>query len=303
MITYNSCALCPRECRIDRSKVKGFCKQTDKTRIARAALHHWEEPCLSSSNGSGTVFFSGCTMRCCYCQNYEISQENKGYEITIEELADIFLMLRDKGAHNINLVSPTPFVPSIIEALDMVKPVLGIPIVYNCGGFESLETIKMLDGYVDIYLPDLKYYDNMYSAKYSHTDDYFQVAIEAICAMQRQVGKPLFNNNGLMLNGVIIRHLVLPTLRHDSEKLLKELAKRIKPEDIVLSVMSQYIPVYNASKYKELNRRISTFEYNYVLDIANELGFNGFSQERSASDELYIPEFEGKRKYKSHNDT
>lgn len=237
------------------------------------------------------MFFSGCTLKCCFCQNYEISQEYKGYEISVSELAGIFLELQDKGANNINLVSPTPFVPSIISALDTVKPDLKIPVVYNCGGYEAPETIEMLDGYVDIYLPDLKYFNNEYAKKYSSAADYFETAINAITLMQKQVGKPVYGENGIMKKGVIVRHLALPTLRHDSAELIRQLRKRFESDDIVLSVMSQYVPLYKACEHKEINRRISTFEYNYILNAANEAGFNGFSQERASSSEIYIPPF------------
>lgn len=288
---YQHCTLCPRRCGVDRRSSAGFCRQSDKIKIARADLHYWEEPCISGSEGSGTVFFSGCTLKCCFCQNYEISQEYKGYEISVGELADIFLKLQDKGANNINLVSPTPFVPSIISALDMAKPNLKIPVVYNCGGYEAMETIEMLDGYVDIYLPDLKYFNNEYAKKYSSAADYFETAINAITLMQKQVGKPVYGENGIMKKGVIVRHLALPTLRHDSAEIIRQLRKRFEPDDIVLSVMSQYVPLYKACEHKEINRCISTFEYNYILDAANEAGFNGFSQGRASSSEIYIPPF------------
>lgn len=291
MSIYSNCRLCPRKCGADRRTSLGFCRQSDRIKIARADLHYWEEPCISGDKGSGTVFFSGCTLNCCFCQNHEISQEGKGYEITVRELAEIFLDLQDKGANNINLVSPTPFVPSIIEALDMVKPKLCIPVVYNCGGYESIETIEMLKGYIDIYLPDLKYFDDQYAAKYSKCQGYFNTAIVAIDAMQKQVGKPVYDDRGIMQKGVIVRHLALPTLRRDSQNLIMALAERFSPEDIVLSIMSQYVPLYKACEHKEINRRISTFEYNSVLDVANSLGFNGYSQERSASSEVYIPPF------------
>ena len=291
MTTYNNCTLCPRECSVDRSKSTGYCMQSDKIKIARAALHKWEEPCICTGEGCGAVFFSGCTLRCCYCQNYEISHDNKGFYITERELADIFLKLRDEGACCIDLVSPTPFVPSIISALDLVKSKLGIPIVYNCGGYESQQTLDMLSGYIDIYLPDLKYFSSEYSAKYSGCKDYFEHAMPAIVKMQKQVGKPAYNENGQMIKGVIVRHLALPTLRHDSANVLKALRDNFEPDDIVLSLMSQYVPVYKALEHREINRKISTFEYNYLLDTACDLGFEGYSQQRDASSEAYIPKF------------
>lgn len=295
MNIYNECTLCPRACRVDRSVSHGFCGQSDSLRIARADLHHWEEPCISGTNGSGTVFFSGCTLRCCFCQNFEVSQENKGYNVSVTELADIFLELQIKGAHNINLVSPTPHVPKIIEALDLIKDKLTIPVVYNCGGYESVETIKMLNGYVDVYLPDLKYFSDDYALKYSACRDYFDVAIKAIKEMVSQVGKPQFDENGIIKRGVIIRHLVLPTLRQDSIKIIEEIAKNFKPDEILLSIMSQYVPMHKSFDFKELSRRVSTFEYNSVLGTADKFGFDGFSQEREAASKAYIPEFSGEK--------
>lgn len=251
----------------------------------------WEEPCLCGKGGSGAIFFSGCSLKCCFCQNYEISHENKGFNITERELADIFLKLQDDGACNIDLVSPTQFVPGIISSLNLVKDKLNIPVVYNCGGYESLETLDMLDGYVDIYLPDLKYFSPEFSKKYSDCTDYFERAMPAIIKMQKQVGKPRYDENSVMTKGVIVRHLALPTLRHDSAAVLKALRENFEPDDIVLSLMSQYVPVYKASEHCEINRKISTFEYNYLIDTACSLGFNGYSQQRDASSEAYIPEF------------
>ncbi len=292
---YKSCNLCPRRCGVDRTESAGFCRQSDKIRIARADLHMWEEPCISGKEGSGAVFFSGCTLKCCFCQNYEISQQYKGYEVTERELADIFLELADKGANNINLVSPTQFVPGIISALDVARPKLKIPVVYNCGGYEVPETIDMLKGYVDIYLPDLKYFNDEFARRYSGAARYFDIAIAAIRRMQEQVGKPSYNERGIMKSGVIVRHLALPTLRHDSEKLLYALRESFSPDDIVLSLMSQYVPMHRACEHKELNRRISTFEYNFVVDLAASLGFEGYSQQRAAADKGYVPQFFGSK--------
>ena len=282
-------------CRVDRHKAIGFCRQRDEIKIARADLHMWEEPCISGSQGSGTVFFSGCTLKCIFCQNYEISQLDKGYAITVNELADIFLQLQEKGAHNINLVSPTPYVPHIIKALDMIKGKLTIPVVYNCGGYERLETLKMLDGYVQIYLPDLKYFDDTYAKEYSGASDYFETAMQAIKEMVRQVGKPRFDDNRIMQSGVIVRHLALPSLRHDSAKVIDALGKEFARDEIMLSLMSQYIPMHKAVGHPKLGRRISTFEYNKVLETANKFGYEGFSQERSSSSEVYVPPFSDKK--------
>lgn len=288
---YAKCRLCPRECGVDRRVKTGFCSCTDEIKIARAALHLWEEPCISGKNGSGAVFFSGCTLKCVFCQNYEISHHNKGFNISISELADTFLKLKSLGADNINLVSPTPYVPSIVKALDMVKGDLGIPIIYNCGGYESLRTLKMLDGYIDIYLPDIKYFSDEYANRYSNCAEYFKTAAAAVKEMLNQVGKPIFDGDGLLRKGVIVRHLALPTLRHDSAAVINALREEFSGDEILFSAMSQYTPVYKASRFPEINRRISTFEYNYVLECAQDAGFNGYSQERSASDTSYIPKF------------
>lgn len=288
---FTSCTLCPRKCGADRVNGVGFCGVGDKLRVAKAYLHMWEEPCLSGTNGSGTVFFSGCNLRCRFCQNYKISAESFGAEITAERLAEIFAELQDKGAHNINLVTPTHFVPQIIYALDIAKPWLSIPVVYNCGGYESAETLKMLEGYIDIYLPDFKYGDNEIARKYSAAPDYFQVCTAAIGEMLRQTGAPSFDGD-LLKSGVIIRHLTLPTHRFDSIRVLEEIKRRYGTENVLLSLMSQYTPFYKSSEFKELDRRISTFEYNFVADKATELGFNGFMQERSSAKEEYTPDFD-----------
>lgn len=299
MIGYDKCELCPRRCLVNRHESRGFCGQSDEIRIARAALHLWEEPCISIGAGSGAVFFSGCTLRCCFCQNHEISHEGKGYNVSTSELAEIFLKLQDEAAENINLVSPTPFVPSIIEALDMVRGKLMIPVVYNCGGFESVETIKALEGYVGIYLPDVKYFSDEYAKESSGClGGYFETAISAVREMQRQVGKPEFDEIGKLLRGVIVRHMVLPTLRKDSMAVLRALRENFEPDEILLSLMCQYVPMYKATteeRFKKINRRVSTFEYNSVLDYARELGFEGYSQERSSSDEEFVPEFFGSK--------
>lgn len=289
------CELCPRKCGVDRLVKSGFCRQSDKIRIARAALHFWEEPVISSAHGSGTVFFSGCTLKCVFCQNYEISQECKGYYVSEKELADIFLNLQNQGAHNINLVSPTPFVPSVISALDMVKGKLKIPVVCNCGGYERVETVKALENYVDVWLPDLKYFSDEAAKKYSGAENYFKTAIAAIDQMVKQTGKPVFGEDGTLKSGVLVRHLALPNMRHDSEKVIEALRERFSPDEILLSVMSQYTPMNRAAEFKELNRKVSTFEYNFVLDCAQKAGFDGFSQERGSASQCYIPPFEGEK--------
>lgn len=287
-----SCRLCPRKCGADRTKTVGFCGGGLEIKAAKAYLHMWEEPCISGTNGSGTVFFSGCGLKCVFCQNYRISAENFGREISGERLGEIFLELQEKGAHNINLVSPTHYVPQIISVLDRVKPQLKIPVVYNSGGYELTETLKMLEGYVDIYLPDLKYYDNALAEKYSSAPDYFERACAAVEEMLRQVGKVRFGENGLLEKGVVIRHLTLPNCRRDSVKVLETVAERFGTENILLSLMSQYTPFYRSSEFKELSRRISTFEYSFVAEKAAEMGFKGYMQEKSSAKEEYTPEFD-----------
>ena len=290
------CRLCPRECGINRYERKGFCGEGASVRIARAELHHWEEPPISGKGGAGTVFFSGCTLRCCYCQNYEISSLGKGFELTVSELYESFERLIKMGCENIELVSPTQFVPQIIEALEMFsgdRPT----VVYNTGGYEKTDTLKMLEGYVDLYLPDIKYYDGEISAEYSSAENYFEVTINALKEMFRQVGRPVFDNNGIMRKGVIIRHLVLPSHRKDSLRLIDELSKVFSPEDILISLMSQYTPVYKAFEHKELSRKTSTFEYESVLKAVEAAGFDGYFQEKSSADKDFIPEFFDKKYY------
>ena len=290
-ISITSCQLCPRECNADRTKGEGFCGGGGNIKIARAALHQWEEPCISGKNGSGTVFFSGCPLKCCFCQNYKISAENYRKEITVQHLAEIFLNLQEQNAHNINLVSPTQYVPWIILALDLVKPKLKIPVVYNSGGYESIETLRSLQDYIDIYLPDLKYMNQEISKKYSNADDYFEVAAAAITEMYNQVGGVSFDDDGILKKGMIIRHLTLPNNRVDSIRIMEWISKTFPKNDILISLMSQYTPFYHSNYYKEINRRISTFEYNSVVDKAVSLGLDGFMQEKSSAKEEYTPEF------------
>lgn len=286
------CELCPRKCMIDRNKSKGFCGQTNELVVARASLHMWEEPCISGSNGSGTVFFSGCNLKCVYCQNYSISTKNSGKQITIDRLAEIFLELQKKGALNINLVTPTHYVIQIIKALEIAKNKgLHIPIVYNSSGYESVETLKLLDGFIDIYLPDFKYYDDIYSIKYSNAPNYFNIASAAIKEMSRQVGKAKFDDNGIMKKGIIVRHLLLPGLISDSKKILKYLYNTYK-DDIYISIMNQYTPLPHVKKYKELNRKVSNEEYEELINYAIDLGItNGFIQEGETCLESFIPDF------------
>lgn len=283
------CTLCPRQCGVDRSVETGFCQMPDKIIAARAGLHFWEEPCISGTRGSGTVFFSGCVMRCVFCQNYQISAQGTGKEITTARLGEIFIQLQEQGAHNINLVNPTHFVPQIIEALDMVRGELNIPIVYNSGGYERVETLKLLRGYIDIYLPDIKYYSDE-AAKLSTAPHYFDTAMAAVEEMLSQTGKPQFCGD-LLMKGTVVRHMVLPYLYKDSVEIIKRVGERFG-NDILFSLMSQYTPFYKAKEDPRLNRRITTFEYNKALEAVIEAGLEGFMQQRSSAKEEYTPEFD-----------
>lgn len=292
LLDFSNCRLCPRNCGCDRKNSTGFCGCSDKLRAARAALHHWEEPCISGTHGSGTVFFSGCTLQCCFCQNFSISIEHYGKDITPRRLGDIFLSLQNQGAHNINLVTPTQYLPWILPALELVRDELKIPVVYNCGGYEKTETIRLLKDYVDIWLPDLKYFDSALSARYSRASDYFSAASEAILQMVRQTGKPVLDTSGLMKKGVIIRHMVLPGQRKDSIRLLRWISENLTPGTYLLSLLSQFTPFYKSSSYPEINRRITTFEYESVVEEAIRLGLTqGFMQEKSSAKEEYTPPF------------
>lgn len=283
------CTLCPRQCGVDRSSTVGFCGVGEKLRIARASLHHWEEPCISGSKGSGAVFFSGCVMRCIYCQNYDISAQNHGADITVGRLAEIFIELQEQGAHNINLVNPTHYVPQIISALDISGDKLHIPVVYNSGGYERVETLRLLEGYIDIYLPDVKYFSEE-ATRYSSAPDYFNTAMAAVGEMLRQTGRPRFEGE-LLKKGTVVRHLVLPYLYRDSVEIIKRIGERFG-KDILFSLMSQYTPFYKAKDHPRLDRRITTFEYRKALDAVYEAELEGFMQERSSAKEEYTPEFD-----------
>ena len=288
----NLCNLCPRKCNVDRSKENGVCGATDKMKIARAALHYWEEPCISGEEGSGTIFFTYCNLKCIFCQNYQISKNHIGQEITIEEFADICLKLQSQKARNINLVTPTHFVPLIIEGLKLAKEKgLKIPIVYNTSGYETIETIKMLDGLIDIYLPDLKYMDDSLAIKYSHAPNYFEYAKNAILEMVKQVGKPIFDKNGIMKKGVIVRHLVLPHHQEDSKNIIKYLYETYQ-DDIYISIMNQYTPVRKFERYQNLNEKVTEEIYQEIIDYALDIGIkNAFIQEGETQSESFIPEF------------
>lgn len=288
------CTLCPRECGADRTQSRGRCGAGMLPRLARAALHRWEEPCISGtdpSRGSGTVFFSGCPLGCRFCQNHSVSLENFGKEVSVPRLGAIFLELQAQGAWNLNLVSAAQYLPQVIEALDLVRGQLQIPVVYNSGGYEKVESLRLLEGYVDIYLPDLKFMDPALGADCANAPDYFEAASAAILEMVRQAGPPRMGADGMLRRGVIVRHLVLPGERRDSERLLRWLAGAVPVEDVLLSLMSQYTPCRPMER-KALNRRLSTFEYNWVRDIAQELNFSGYGQERSSAREEYTPPFD-----------
>lgn len=288
-----SCEACPFKCKVNRLNGQiGKCKCNDKVKIDLYSLHYFEEPCISGKEGSGTVFFSNCNLNCIYCQNYQISQEGKGYEITTEELANIFLKQQANGANNINLVTPTMYVYQIIEAIKIAKSKgLELPIIYNTNGYENVETIRELKGYVDIYLPDLKYYSDELAIKYSKAPNYFNIATKAILEMINQVGVPEFDSNGIMKKGVIIRHLVLPGHIQNSKHILKWLKENVDKKAYV-SVMAQYFPTYKAKDDIYINRKLSNKEYReienylYTLDIEN-----GYIQELGKHEEEYVPNF------------
>lgn len=289
------CELCPRRCGVDRSINCGFCKMGEKIVAAKAMLHFWEEPCISGERGSGAVFFSGCVMKCAYCQNYEISAKNSGREISEARLCEIFLELQEQGAQNIDLVNPTHFVPQMIRAVTKAKERgLSLPIIYNSGGYERVETLRLLEGTVDVYLPDVKYFSGDLAQKLSAAPNYFDIAMNAVSEMLRQTEKPQFNENGAITRGVIVRHLVLPGHYKDSIEIVKRLGERFGGK-ILFSLMSQFTPfgrVKTEPELSSMNRRITTFEYRKVLDAAIEAGLDGFMQEKSSAKEEYTPIFD-----------
>lgn len=293
MKLLEKCNLCMRNCNVNRNKgVKGLCNSTNNIRIARAALHFWEEPCISGENGSGTVFFSNCNLRCVFCQNYEISSEGFGKEITVDRLADIFIELQEKGANNINLVTPTHFVPQIIEALKIAKNNgLDLPIVYNTNSIDTLDTIKALNGYIDVYLPDFKYFEDKYSMKYSKIKGYSKNVIDVIDEMIKQVGAPKFNKDGIIEKGVIVRHLLLPGLLFDSKKVVDAIYNNFG-DNVYISLMNQYTPMHNAKMYPEINKSINEKTYDVLIDYALSIGIkNGFIQESGTNSKEFVPDF------------
>ena len=293
MKELNSCTICPHNCKINRTKNPGRCKSTDKIKIALYSIHNFEEPCISGEKGSGTIFFSNCNMNCVFCQNYEISQLGRGKEITIEELANVMIKQQERNVQNINLVTPTSYALHIVEAIKIArKKGLEIPIVYNTNGYESVETLKLLEGYVDIYLPDLKYYYDDLAKKYSKVDNYFEIATKAIQEMYRQVGTPVLDENGVMKKGLMIRHLILPNEVQNSKKVLKWIKENID-SNVYVSIMAQYFPTYKAKEIPEIARKITKEEYekveNYLYGLDLE---NGYIQELGEHEEEYVPTWE-----------
>lgn len=289
------CFDCPRFCGADREVGElGFCRVPQEFTVAKSMLHKWEEPCISGKTGAGTIFFSGCNLGCIYCQNKKISRGDVGERVSEEELKRIIFSFCEQGAECIEFVTPTHYTSRLVSVLEEVKPKLNIPTVWNSGGYERAEMIRRLDGLVDVFLPDLKYFSSDLSRDYSHAPDYFEVAIEAVCEMQRITGSPKFDGEKL-LSGTLIRHLVLPSCRGDSIALLKSLAERISPNSVIISLMSQYTPDFYAEtpepRFKNLTRRLTSFEYDSVLDTAVSLGFDGYFQGKSSADKAYTPNF------------
>lgn len=289
----NGCFLCPRACGADRAARKhGFCGADGEIRVARAALHPFEEPPVSGERGSGTVFFTGCSLRCIFCQNSAIRPPESGKILSVKQLADLFLYLQEKGAENINLVTATHYADGVAAALNMAKPHLHVPVVYNCGGYERVETLRMLAGLVDVYLPDFKYVSSELSAAYSAAPDYAEVAAAALAEMYAQVGAVQYDARGMMTKGVIVRHLVLPGCRADSLAVLDRIAQTVPIADIRLSLMRQYTPDFAPeSAPKNLKRRVTSFEYESVMARAEALGFEGFFQGKEAASAAYTPDF------------
>lgn len=293
MHELENCNICPHRCGINRIAGKiGRCKATDKVKIALASIHNFEEPCISGKNGSGTIFFSNCNLNCVFCQNYEISQLGKGKEISIEQLAEIFIKQQNKKVHNINLVTPTMYIYQIIEAIKIAKDKgLEIPIVYNSNGYENVEALQYLKGYIDIYLPDLKYSDDEIAYKYSNIKNYFETAVNAIKEMYNQVGVPRIDENGVMKKGLMIRHLVLPNQLQNSKDVLKWINDNMDKK-VFVSVMAQYFPTYKAKHFPEISRKLTKEEYNEIEQYLYSLDLeNGYIQELGEHEEEYVPDF------------
>ncbi len=287
----HNCKICPRKCGIDRYEKQGFCGGTSTVKIARASLHYFEEPCISGSQGSGTVFFSGCPLKCVFCQNKDISAGNFGKEINIERLAEIFLELQEKNAHNINLVTPTHFAMQISQTLDLVKDKLHIPVVYNTSGYENVETLKLLDGKIDIYLTDLKYMNSSLSKALSKAPNYYEKTMPAIQEMVRQCGKYTFDDNGILKKGVIIRHLVIPNNTSDTLDIINELENIFLSDEILISIMSQYTPTFYDGNIDFLKRKLEQWEIDRVMERVEDSIFDGYCQDLSSASEEYTPCF------------
>lgn len=288
---YECCTLCKRLCKVNRITSTGYCGETAIMRLGKVMLHHFEEPPISGTNGSGAIFFSGCALKCCYCQNSDISICGKGKEITQERLAEIMLSLQSEGAHNINLVTASHFVPTVANVLETIKPMLTIPVIYNCSGYETVETLKLFKNLVDIYIPDLKYKSVQLATNYSTAPDYFVTATAAIRYMHQVVGVPQIED-GLLKSGVIIRHLILPKSHKDSIEVIDWIADTFAPEQVMVSLMSQYTPHNESKQYPHLNRRIYSYEYNKVLEHLQQRGLKGFMQQRSSAKSEYTPTFD-----------
>lgn len=287
------CEICPHKCKVNRLQGNiGRCHSSKNVKIALASVHNFEEPCISGKNGSGTIFFSNCNMNCIYCQNYEISQLGKGKEISIEELANIFIKQQEKGVENINLVTPTSYTIQIIKAIEIAKNKgLKIPIVYNTNGYENVENIKRLKGYIDIYLPDLKYYYDELGSKYSKVNNYFEIASRAILEMYKQVGNPIINSQGIMERGIIIRHLVLPNMIENSKKILKWIKDNLN-DKVYVSIMAQYFPTYLAKNDIKINRKLTKEEFEEIENYIGKIGIEqGFIQELGEHEEEYVPKW------------
>ncbi len=289
----DNCNVCARNCGVNRNTGKiGFCKSGSTVKLAKAYGHMWEEPCISGEKGSGTVFFSNCNLRCVFCQNHDISQEDIGKEVSIERLSEIFLEQQLRGYHNINLVNPTHYIPQIIRALDIAKKQgLSIPVVYNSNGYENIKSIRALKDYVDIYIPDLKYFNDKYAVKYSNAPNYFNIASEAIREMVSQVGECTFDESEIMTKGVIIRHLMLPGLLFDSKKVVDYIYKTFE-DKVFLSLMNQYTPMFKAVDYPEINKVLNPAHYDSLVDHCIDLGYkNAFIQESGSNTTAYVPDF------------
>lgn len=292
----SECNICPRGCGVDRSSGKlGFCRAPEDFLVAKTMIHKWEEPCIAGEGGAGTVFFSGCNLRCIFCQNCEISRGDKGEIMSEDALETAIFRLVEEGAECVELVTPTHYTEKLAGLLQRIKPRLSVPVVWNSGGYEKVESLRLLDGLVDVYLPDFKYFDGEIAQKYSSAPDYFEVATAALSEMLRQTGKPRFDEKGRLTKGTLVRHLVLPGHRADSIAVLNHLAENFGADSILLSLMSQYTPDFYADggdcQYKNLCRRVTKFEYDSVMKVADSLGFEGYFQSVDSASKKYTPDF------------